>query len=356
MPHFLEYIWLDKEGIPRSKVRTSWDPMPETLPELSNIPVWNFDASSTGQNIGKDTEAVLKPVRLYFSPLDKDYLLVLCQLDLEYDQQSEVLNKPVKGFNTRVWASRVENQYKEQEPWFGLEQEYTFLDSKTNLPINWDQYGGEKQGNYYCSVRYPYCQLNEIVRKHLRLCAEMGVRINGLNAEVMPGQWEFQIGPSGLLKAADDLIMARYILFRLSAQHQVKVTFHPKPMSGDWNGSGCHINFSTRSMRTEGGMDHIEHAIKNLERDHPKILKYYGEYNELRLTGEHETSSAQKFSWGVGTRHTSVRIPNQVVNQGYGYLEDRRPASNIDPYIALAKLLDTSQRSDSEAEPEKQSD
>lgn len=372
MSVFLEYIWLDHNGFPRSKVRRT---NPGEI-ELNKLPVWNFDASSTGQNIGKDTEAVLKPVRVYPSPLDQNFLLVLCQLDLEYDRPSDVLfdppadsevdsevssedssdsrygeedstprPRPVIGFNTRFWASQVAERHQDLEPWFGLEQEYTFLDPRTNLPYRWEEHGRQGQDDYYCSVRYPYCQLDQLVREHLILCEQAGIMINGFNAEVLPSQWEFQIGPGDLLKVADDLIMARYLLFRLAAKYQVAVTFHPKPMKGDWNGSGCHINFSTNLMRdsSEHGLTYIYQAIENLRRDHPEILKYYGEHNDQRLTGQHETSSMQKFSHGVGTRNTSVRIPNQVAHDRKGYIEDRRPASNIDPYLALGKILEATQ-------------
>lgn len=371
---FLEYIWLDHDGVPRSKVRRT-NPGEIKLghpPDyyLSQLPVWNFDASSTGQNIGRDTEAVLKPVRVYYSPLNDNFLLVLCQLDLEYDRPSDLLfekkqseddpdlPRPVIGFNTRFWASQVAERYQHLKPWFGLEQEYTFLDPRTNLPYRWEEHGSRQgQGDYYCSVRYPYCQLDTLVREHLILCDRCGIMINGFNAEVLPSQWEFQIGPTDLLKVADDLIMARYLLFRLAAKYQVAVTFHPKPMKGDWNGSGCHINFSTNLMRGQSdqmdqlsgmplqvdGLKHIYQAVENLKQDHPRILKYYGEHNDQRLTGQHETSSMQDFSYGVGTRNTSVRIPNQVAHQKQGYIEDRRPASNIDPYLALGKILEVTQ-------------
>jgi len=351
--NFLEYIWIDKDGYPRSKMRVVhlkddihlWN-LEKTL---SLIPLWNFDGSSTGQNIGKDTEVVLKPVRLYRDPFCSDKsnsYLVLCELDLEYNSTSDILkNDPIEGFNTRKWASKIAQKYKDLDPWFGLEQEYALLDSKTNLPYNWKEANNSQtQGDFYCSVRYPQCQLNDMIREHLLLCDNAGIVINGFNAEVLPSQWEFQVGPTNLLKAADDLIMARYLLFRLSTKYQVTVSLHPKPMSGDWNGSGCHLNFSTNLMREPSkGIDFINKTVEHLAADHPNILKYYGKHNELRLTGEHETSNMKTFSHGIGTRHTSVRIPNQVASQGYGYIEDRRAASNIDPYLALGKLLETSQ-------------
>lgn len=342
--YFLEYIWLDKEGFTRSKVRTCWkaiDKYKGLTPE--DLPTWNFDGSSTGQNIGKDTEVVLKPVRVYQSPFEEDHFLVLCELDLEYKKYAEVLEKgPIRGFNTRYWAGRVADKCADLEPWFGLEQEYTLIDPKTDLPYHWDEFGRQGQGNYYCSVRYPYCQLNELVREHCKACAKIGIKINGFNAEVLPSQWEFQVGPDDLLKIADDLVMARYLLFRLSAKYGVKITFEPKPMKGEWNGSGCHLNFSTNKMRETvdgSGMKEIDQVIKNLSQNHLKILEYYGDNTE-RLTGEHETSSPKDFTHGIGTRNTSIRVPNHVVVEGGGYIEDRRPASNIDPYLAMGKFLE----------------
>lgn len=357
--YFLEYIWVDAQGFTRSKLRTNWSNDPFNLspqvvdvPELpisyhdlpitvqNEIPVWNFDGSSTGQNFGSSTEVLLVPVKVYRSPFLTQIpnYLVLCELS---NLQESTHNERSFGsnFNNRSWASLIEDKFRHYEPLFGLEQEYTLLDPQTNLPFNWQESGGETQGPYYCSTRYPYCQLDQMVRSHYTLCALTGIKIGGINAEVCPSQWEFQIGPGPLLQVADDLIMARYLLFRLSTEYRVKVSFHPKPRIGDWNGSGCHINFSTN--KTRSGYNSLLEIIQRLEKDHPRILEFYGVDNHLRLTGQHETSSINEFSWGVGTRHTSVRIPDHVFKEQSGYLEDRRPASNLDPYLALAYLLDT---------------
>lgn len=357
---FLEYIWVDKDGMPRSKMRSIEIKLKYTgtteenyYLTLDEIPLWNFDGSSTGQNIGKDTEVVLRPVRLYRKTgkyknekiFNENVYYVLCELDLEYGENSKILKDgPVEGFNTRNWAARVAQKYVEDDPWFGLEQEYAILDPVTHLPYKWKEYGSEEQGDFYCSVKYPQCQMSQMVREHMFICADLGIKICGFNAEVLPSQWEFQVGPANLLKVADDLVMARYVMYRLSAYYGVEVSLHPKPMLGNWNGSGCHMNFSTKKMRTmDIGMDEINKVIAKLGTNHPKILQYYGKHNEMRLTGEHETSNMKTFSYGVGTRHTSVRIPNQVASMGYGYIEDRRAASNIDPYLAMGKLLETTQ-------------
>jgi len=356
----LEYVWPDREnGFLRSKVKVIHDVYFKwnIYDDIKLLPIWNFDGSSTGQNLGKDTEVILKPVKAYRDPFQNNEnsscikYLVLCQLDLVENGLSDILNsdQPVKGFNTRFWAQKLEEKYEDHRCWFGLEQEYVFTERKDNkdVPYRWSNLSGEGQGNYYCSTRYPHAECNSIVRQHLDLCLKADIRICGFNAEVLPSQWEFQIGPANILRVGDDLMMARYILLRLACDKGLGVSFHPKIISGEWNGSGCHINFSTKDMREKGnekgkGITKIMEAIGSLENDHPKILKRYGDGdgNELRLTGKHETSSASVFNYGVGTRDTSIRIPNGVFQAGGGYLEDRRPASNIDPYLAMGGLME----------------
>ena len=370
-----EYVWPDREnGFLRSKVKVipgfKWN---SEWGSVESLPVWNFDGSSTGQDLGKDTEVILKPVKVYRDPFQNektsspDKYLVLCQLDLVEEGVSDLLTGgedeggvPVKGFNTRYWAQKLQEQYGDQECWFGLEQEYVFTEregrlvdkenGKQEVPYRWADLAGEGQGNYYCSVRFPHAECGSIARQHLDLCLEAGIKICGLNGEVLPSQWEFQVGPGSILEVGDDLMMARFILLRLACNTGLGISFHPKIISGQWNGSGCHINFSTKEMRMTEQNEHgqgkgiikIMEAVGALENDHPKILKCYGEGegNELRLTGKHETSSAEVFNYGVGTRETSIRIPNSVYQAGGGYMEDRRPASNIDPYLAMGGLME----------------
>lgn len=359
-PLIAEYVWIDARNGLRSKCRTIYldtegspntpsvyQGCKETPTDLTVFPMWNFDGSSTDQNNYtlstdslnsgpdmKNTEVILNPVKYYSDPWIENKWLVLCEcLDPEL--------KPIKS-NNRAEAADLFKYYKDQKPWFGLEQEYVLCvltsDMKQEIPVGWEYTRGSLQGDYYCGVGSRNSFSRGIVEEHYSLCLKMGLKISGTNAEVMPGQWEFQVGPSEGIDAADELIMARYILEKLCEKYNVWVSYNPK-ISQDYNGSGCHINFSTEDMRGENGMKYIKKAIVNMNRMHSKTLKSYGS-NDNRLTGKQETSSRTEFSWGIGTRDTSVRIPNQVNRDNKGYLEDRRPASDIDPYLATTALVD----------------
>ena len=176
--------------------------------------------------------------------------------------------------------------------------------------------------------------------KALSNCLISKLSITGLNAEVAPSQWELQVCAEGI-KAGDQLIMLRYILNRTAEQYGLSINYHPKPAEGDWNGSGCHVNFSTTKMREDGGYQLILDAIKKLEQKHQQHMEAYGADNQLRMTGAHETASYDKFSYGVANRGASVRIPRSTEAEQKGYLEDRRPASNMDPYVVTSMIFAT---------------
>ena len=325
------YIWIDADNNPRSKMKV----LENKHYNVEDLPVWNFDGSSTKQAEGRFSDIFLYPQRIYSDPFNGgQHIMVLCEC---WDDE----NTPNK-FNTRKQLKDLYAKHMDLEPLCGIEQEYILFDRASNLPFGWKGFnepGSGPQGPYYCGTGGNYAFGREIAEKTVKLCLEAGVGVFGMNGEVMPAQWEFQIGTSDPLKTADDIMVARYILARITEDYNAYVSFHPKPYLGDWNGSGAHTNFSTKPMRDEGGLAHIEEACRKFGEKHAETIKLYGEHNELRLTGKHETQSIDRFSYGVGDRGASIRIPKQVKQEGKGYLEDRRPASNCDPYVVLHNIL-----------------
>merc|ERR1719171_1761520 len=185
---------------------------------------------------------------------------------------------------------------------WGMEQEYTLLD-KDGHPLGWPKGGYPgPQGPYYCAVGTGNVFGREVVEAHYKACLFAGLEIGGTNAEVMPGQWEYQIGPCTGIDSGDQLMVSRYILKRVCEDFGVHVTLDPKPIPGDWNGAGMHTNFSTEKMRKEGGLALIVDAIQRLGAKHAEHIAAYGEGNERRLTGLHETASIDSFSFGVANR------------------------------------------------------
>ena len=268
----------------------------------------------------------------------KHHKIVLCDTYKSDDT-------PLKN-NHRQWAKSVFDQKLDEEPWYGLEQEYFFMNPITNKPLGFPSNGNPNpQGQYYCSAGTNNSFGRNIAEEHLQACVYAGITISGINAEVAPGQWEFQIGPCTGIDQGDHLWMARYLLNRVAENHGVIVDLEPKPMKGDWNGSGCHANYSTKNMRegtnSRNGIDYIDDAIQKLSHKHMEHMKLYGSGNEERMTGGHETASYDTFTHGTANRGASIRRGNDTVNNRKGYFEDRRPSSNCDPYLVTGKLFET---------------
>lgn len=342
MKHVAEYIWIDgTEPTPKLRSKTkilveemSSDQMLQYPVDLQIIPVWGFDGSSTNQAVGNSSDCILKPVRVVSDPLrGPNDLLVLC----------EVLNAKGEPVTSNHRAS-LKEQFADNphEPLFGIEQEYTFF--KGRNPLGWPSGGyPAPQGPFYCGVGADEVYGREIVEAHIQACLVAGLTLSGVNAEVMPGQWEFQIGPADALEVSDHLWLARYLLYRIAEMRGVNVKLDPKPVEGDWNGAGAHTNFSTKEMREEGGFAHCEQACDKLALSFEAngFPAVYGHGYDKRLTGAHETCRFDEFKCGIGDRTASVRIPLHVAQNGRGYIEDRRPCANVDPYQVCMFLIET---------------
>jgi len=343
MTHLAEYLWLDGDR-PTQQIRTKTRVM--ATPEDSDVhlgcfPAWSFDGSSTYQSEGGDSDLLLQPVRFVPDPLrGEGNYLVLCEV-----QNSD--GTPHDS-NTRARLRYAVLGTAADAPLVGIEQEYTLF--RDNRPLGFPSDGyPAPQGPFYCGVGSDRVYGRELVEAHTNACLQAGLMLYGTNAEVMPGQWEFQIGHRGIegetadpLTVSDHLILARYLLRRIAESRGIDPRFDVKPVKGDWNGAGAHTNFSTRAMRREGtGLAAIERAIGLLATNHEAHMASYGDGNEDRLTGAHETCSIDEFRSGVADRGASIRVPRHVASQGYGYLEDRRPGANCDPYQVCSALVET---------------
>ncbi|HTD67601.1 MAG TPA: glutamine synthetase beta-grasp domain-containing protein [Candidatus Limnocylindria bacterium] len=329
----LEYIWLDGyEPVPNLRGKTQVKEF-KNFPKLEELPLWGFDGSSTRQAEGRSSDCMLKPVAVYPDPAKTDAALVMCEVMMP------------DGTTPHPTNSRA-TILDDPDAWFGFEQEYFLY--KNGVPLGFPTGGGfpPPQGEYYTGVGYKNVGnvAREIVDAHLDLCLAAGINHEGINAEVAKGQWEFQVFGKGSKSAADQVWMARYLLNRLCEKYEVDVNYHCKPLGKDvdWNGSGMHSNFSTKHLREVGGKEYFERLMAAFDKFKNEHIAVYGPDNHLRLTGLHETQSIDKFNYGIANRGASVRVPHSFVNNGYkGYLEDRRPNSQGDPYKIASRILQT---------------
>lgn len=326
----IEYIWLDGYN-PTQSLRSKTKIEKDFSGKLEDLSDWSFDGSSTGQAPGGSSDCILKPVYLIKDPQRKNAYLAMC----------EVLDSSGKPHpsNGRATIEDDDNDF-----WFGFEQEYFLWNPATDKPLGFPEGGYPRpQGPYYCSVGTSNAYGRHIVEEHLDACIEAGLNIEGINAEVAAGQWEFQIFSKGAKEAGDQIWLGRYLLERIGEKHGVSINWHCKPLGSlDWNGSGMHANFSNTTLRTAGKKeiyDQICEAFRPVVKEH---IEVYGADNHLRLTGLHETAAIHDFSYGVSDRGASIRIPLATVERGWnGYLEDRRPNSAADPYKVAARIIKT---------------
>lgn len=339
---FAEYIWLDgttPTRETRSKMRVI---KLGADPKIADFPEWGFDGSSTQQATGDDSDCVLKPVSFIPDPVRKgDNYLVMCEV-FNADGTTHISN-------SRAQLRKVlDAGANKHDPWIGFEQEYTLFDK--NAVLKWPHNGlPAPQGPYYCGVGASKIAGRKLVETHAQACIDAGLMFYGINAEVMLGQWEFQIGfrgdesePKDVMTISDHMWYARWLLERLGEESGITVSFDQKPVKGDWNGAGMHTNFSTNETRDKkNGLKNIDKAIHLLSKKHPEHVSLYGYELGSRLTGMHETCDVDTFKHGVADRGSSIRIPQNVNASGYGYFEDRRPGANADPYLVAARICAT---------------
>lgn len=343
MFNLAEYLWLDGTE-PTAEIRSKARVIniaPGKTPSLSDFPGWSFDGSSTNQAAGNDSDCMLKPVNFVKDPIrGEGNYLVLCEV-LKPNGEAHPSNSRAKLREVLDAGGAA------HEPWIGFEQEYTMF--RNGKPLGWPEGYPGPQGPYYCGVGAGKVVGRELVERHTRACIDAGIMLYGINAEVMYAQWEFQVGYRGVkeesadvLNVSDHLIFGRWLLERIGEEMDISVSFAPKPVKGDWNGAGNHSNFSTKAMRDpKTGKATIDEAIESLRANHDLHIKNYGAGLADRLTGLHETCHISEFRAGPSDRGASIRIPAQVTIDGYGYLEDRRPAANCDPYLVSALLVNT---------------
>ena len=355
----VEYIWVDGSH-PTRKVRSKTRVI-EHAPILLNgesvgtkaltLPVWSFDGSSTGQATGDKSDCVLMPVHSFPDPIrGEGHHLVMCEVFM-----ADGVTPHPTNTRARLRDLLAREGVQELEAWYGLEQEYTLFKGSRPLGFGEDRRYPAAQGPYYCGVGADEAYGRPLAEAHLRACLDAGLKLSGINAEVMPGQWEFQVGPLGPLEVGDHLWVARWLLYRLGEDFGMSATLDAKPVPGDWNGAGMHANFSTKAMRTsEGeasGMVAIEAWCKWAAHRVSEHLAACGDGYEARLTGRHETASYRNFKWGVSDRTASVRVPLQAQVDGCGYLEDRRFNANADPYEVARVMLETAHLADTQLPP-----
>lgn len=337
-----EYIWLDG-AVPtrclRSKARVV---NLGSNPKIEDFPEWSFDGSSTNQAAGDDSDCLLKPVYYIEDPIrGPGNFLVMCEVNNPDGTPHES--------NSRAQLRTIlEAGGDKLETWLGFEQEYTLFKDRT--PLGWPTHGfPAPQGPYYCGVGADEVFGREVCEAHAELCLQTELMFYGVNAEVMPGQWEFQIGWRGdesetadAMKMCDQTWLARWLLYRVAEEFDVTVSIDNKPIKGDWNGAGMHTNVSTVDTRDKTkGKAAIKAATDALSKKHPEHVMLYGAGLADRLTGHHETCDINTFKVGDADRGCSIRIPAPVAKKGYGYFEDRRPGANADPYLVAARLIAT---------------
>lgn len=321
----LEYVWLDGKMNLRSKYKTI-----KIQDNDLNIDQWIYDGKSTYQYESEDSEVILNPIAFYNNPFFEkgQALLVLC--DTFYERSNKFIPTST---NRRILAREIFQKKKELEPLFELKQEYFMMCNEYTYPSSTPLFfknpkQPKEQGDYYCGVGNQNIIMRSLAEKHYLFCITSGINISGMNAEIGPNQWRFKIGPCSGISAGDEIILARYILTKLSEQFGVDICFKSKPLQQPWNNSGLHVNFSTNETRDTDGIIKLNTYVQSLTNKHNDHMLVYGDNSEKLIAKAENTS-------------INVTIPNKVNRERKGYLKDNRACSNADPYIIIAKIYDT---------------
>ncbi|XP_065170276.1 glutamine synthetase 1, mitochondrial-like [Atheta coriaria] len=321
-----DYFWVDGTGTHfRSRTRTL-DKQPKCVEDL---PAWHVDGSKTNESDcdAEQQDVRLLPVAMYNDPMRRGGAkLVLCEsYTMDY--------KPTKS-NTRSKCCDMYTKTMNHQPLFGFCQQYMLMqiDGK---PLGWPGGGAQlpSTGAYYCGVGARNSIGREIVEAHARACLYAGVGLSGFNSEQIASKWKFETKPTKGIKAPDDIIVGRYLLQRIAAEFGVDASFNPKGVKK--GGSDLHVKFSTSFMAEQNGIEQILAAAEALAKKHKAHMSIYNS-RKTKHRGKFK-----KFTWGMGDRGYSVRIPFDVQSAGCGYLEDRRPAANSDPYAVCTAIMKT---------------
>jgi len=237
----VEYIWIDSDGKLRSKTKIIKD-------GTGAPPRWNFDGSSTEQATPKNSDLTLEPVFVCTDEIRRyPNLLALCEV---LDKDGEPIHS-----NHRRRCSALEKRHRTKYFWFGIEQEYTLTIGRAEKPLGLTLGGYQRtrvddipeQGQFYCGLGANNAFGRKIAEEHMKLCLDTtlvggggSLLYCGMNAEVMPGQWEFQIGPGDPLHVSDRLWIARYLLIKTAEKHGISVSFKAKPHPIPWCASEAH--------------------------------------------------------------------------------------------------------------------
>ncbi|KAJ8321547.1 hypothetical protein KUTeg_000903 [Tegillarca granosa] len=334
----VEYVFLNHT---RHRVHSKTRVLDYEPQKAEDCPLWDVYMFKTFEGVEPRKEMILKPVAMYRDPFRRGRnKIALCEL-------WETMEKPA-GVNTRRSCAELLKKVEEEGVWFGMEQEY-FIMGDNGLPLNWDKDPKAINLNFHTGVGL--CKTagyeRELAEFHFQACLYAGLKMYGINREDSPSQWEYQIGPCEGIDLADQIVISRYLLWRTGEFYGVEISMDTKPAVSPENApnqsNGGHMNFSTTRMRKEGGIKYINEAVEIL-RNSPQVMSHYdlhgGKDNAKRLTNAYFVPGMD-FTTGIGDKYSSVRIPTLVALQGKGYLEDRRPCANADPYEVCETLTRT---------------